>query len=1209
NDMNNTDSKSFQNHCPSVSLRENRRVAEIGNGSDPHWHQTTDKMSTFSDDDVRLAFNSLQSTLGFLTELTGATIVNDQCMNVFTDTDNDGIADAVDNCPNTPNSSQDDQDNDGFGDVCDSCIALDNTLIGTPCNDNDPCTSGELYDNNCGCTGGTFADDDNDGICDANDQCPGANDNLIGTTCDDGSACTINDIYDTNCQCSGTPLSDSDNDGICDSEDQCPGINDALIGSSCDDGDACTTGEVYDDNCNCSGGITTDSDSDGICDAQDPCPNDPFDICDLPSYCSSKGSSTQYEFIQSVNIDNIDNDSGNNNGYSDFTSIHTNLTPGMSYDIVLTPGFSGSAYSEYWKIWIDYNVDGDFSDSGEEVFTANGNGVLNGSVLIPANTSLGSKRMRVSMKYNSNSSSCGDFDFGEVEDYTVVIKTSCNVGVSCDDGDACTEGEAYDSNCNCTGGVTVDTDNDGTPDCNDGCPNDANKIETGQCGCGIADTDSDSDGTSDCNDACPNDANKISIGQCGCGVSDIDSDSDGTADCNDECPNDANKTIAGECGCGIADNDTDNDGTADCNDSCPNSATGDSDGDGVCDDLDICNGFDDSLDADNDGIPDGCDSCPNDSDSDNDGVCDDLDICSGFDDNLDADNDSIPDGCDSCPNSASGDSDGDGVCDDLDICNGFDDNLDVDNDGTPDGCDSTQGSCTLGTSCTSTDPCMTNAVFDTNCQCVGTLIDADNDGICSEQDPDDNDPCVPNQSSACNTCQEIISDGFESGFGNWIDGGSDAYRTNANANTGTWAIGLQDNNTTGTITSQALDLRGFSEITVDFSYYVVSFDNANEDFWLQISNNDGQSYSTVEEWNLTDEFNNNQRKNDSVTIAGPFSQNTRLRFRSDASGNADDVYLDDIVVNGCGADNSCTIGNSCDDGDNCTINDAYNAQCVCTGTLTDNDNDGICIGDDPNDNDPCVPNECQSCTELDSEGFESGLGIWNDGGSDAFRLSNSGFANNGSYSFRIRDNSGSNSSVFTDPMDWSSYATANVHFSYFANSMENNEDFFLEISTNGGSSFSVYQEWNSGTEFTNGVRYNETIEISGITFTTNVVIRFRCDATANGDQIYLDDIIIEGCGVNNIIANEIKTNARSHSDKSGLVSVTIMPNPVAEWLTIDGVKKNNVAFEIYNTAGVRLIKSNFYRPSINVSKLENGLYFIRLSIDGEQVIKKFIKGR
>jgi len=72
NNMNNTDSASFRNLCPSVSVRENRRVAEIGNGANPHWHLPTDLFSTYSELDFRLGFNALQTTLGSVAELAGA---------------------------------------------------------------------------------------------------------------------------------------------------------------------------------------------------------------------------------------------------------------------------------------------------------------------------------------------------------------------------------------------------------------------------------------------------------------------------------------------------------------------------------------------------------------------------------------------------------------------------------------------------------------------------------------------------------------------------------------------------------------------------------------------------------------------------------------------------------------------------------------------------------------------------------------------------------------------------------------------------------------------------------------------------------------------------------------------------------------------------------------------------------------------------------
>ncbi|MFQ5424860.1 MAG: thrombospondin type 3 repeat-containing protein [Phycisphaerae bacterium] len=67
----------------------------------------------------------------------------------------------------------------------------------------------------------------------------------------------------------------------------------------------------------------------------------------------------------------------------------------------------------------------------------------------------------------------------------------------------------------------MDTDGDGTADCNDGCPNDPNKIAPGVCGCGTPDTDTDSDGVADCNDNCPAVANADQADSDGNGVGDV----------------------------------------------------------------------------------------------------------------------------------------------------------------------------------------------------------------------------------------------------------------------------------------------------------------------------------------------------------------------------------------------------------------------------------------------------------------------------------------------------------------------------------------------------------------------------------------------------------------------------------------------------------------------------------------------------------------
>ncbi|MEM6698501.1 MAG: T9SS type A sorting domain-containing protein, partial [Bacteroidota bacterium] len=72
--------------------------------------------------------------------------------------------------------------------------------------------------------------------------------------------------------------------------------------------------------------------------------------------------------------------------------------------------------------------------------------------------------------------------------------------------------------------------------------------------------------------------------------------------------------------------------------------------------------------------------------------------------------------------------------------------------------------------------------------------------------------------------------------------------------------------------------------------------------------------------------------------------------------NGDRLFIDDVVIKGCnGNGGGCTPGAACDDGDACTINDVLDANCNCVGNFTDADNDGVCVGDDPDDNDPCVP--------------------------------------------------------------------------------------------------------------------------------------------------------------------------------------------------------------------------------------------------------------
>ncbi|PKH49875.1 hypothetical protein CXF68_03795 [Tenacibaculum sp. Bg11-29] len=142
------------------------------------------------------------------------------------------------------------------------------------------------------------------------------------------------------------------------------------------------------------------------------------------SYCASKGSRVTYEWIDYVAFGGMTNTTAANGGYGDFTSKVATVALGSANQLVLSAGFSGTAYNEHFTVWIDYNQDGDFTDAGEQIATGNSSSATNRitDIVIPSTATLGQTRMRVSMKYNAASTSCeANLGDGEVEDYTVNI--------------------------------------------------------------------------------------------------------------------------------------------------------------------------------------------------------------------------------------------------------------------------------------------------------------------------------------------------------------------------------------------------------------------------------------------------------------------------------------------------------------------------------------------------------------------------------------------------------------------------------------------------------------------------------------------------------------------------------------------------------------------------------------------------------------------
>ncbi|SHL59181.1 GEVED domain-containing protein [Hymenobacter psychrotolerans] len=142
-----------------------------------------------------------------------------------------------------------------------------------------------------------------------------------------------------------------------------------------------------------------------------------------PTYCASKGTNVSYEWIDLVSLGSINRSSSKDAGYYNGTATSTSVAAGSSQTISYSAGFTGTAYTEYWKIYIDYNQDGDFTDSGELVASrsSSSTATLTSTFTVPTTAKSGSTRLRVVMSDGSATTSCNSYSYGETEDYTINI--------------------------------------------------------------------------------------------------------------------------------------------------------------------------------------------------------------------------------------------------------------------------------------------------------------------------------------------------------------------------------------------------------------------------------------------------------------------------------------------------------------------------------------------------------------------------------------------------------------------------------------------------------------------------------------------------------------------------------------------------------------------------------------------------------------------
>ncbi len=147
-------------------------------------------------------------------------------------------------------------------------------------------------------------------------------------------------------------------------------------------------------------------------------------------YCSAGATDATNEWIGLVQIGAWSHEPTSGKGYLNQADINDDM-PELSLDmptpILLKPAYAAQPYREHFRVYVDYNGDGDFLDANELAFDPGFpvTDAVEGAILPPSEAQSGITRMRVLMKYRGVSGTppkpCEQFEFGQVVDYCVRI--------------------------------------------------------------------------------------------------------------------------------------------------------------------------------------------------------------------------------------------------------------------------------------------------------------------------------------------------------------------------------------------------------------------------------------------------------------------------------------------------------------------------------------------------------------------------------------------------------------------------------------------------------------------------------------------------------------------------------------------------------------------------------------------------------------------
>ncbi len=303
--------------------------------------------------------------------------------------------------------------------------------------------------------------------------------------------------------------------------------------------------------------------------------------------------------------------------------------------------------------------------------------------------------------------------------------------------------------------------------------------------------------------------------------------------------------------------------------------------------------------------------------------------------------------------------------------------------------------------------------------------------------------------------QEIyISDDFESGWGNWNDGGLHSIKYFSRFPYSEKAsLALRYGHSSSNTYTNPLQVSQYDQLKIAYTFYTYHLE-AGDACHLEISNNGGTSYELIKTYTTGQNVQSLKRYFDTLTI-NSVALNNQVVLRLRAAGNQsnDAWFFDDIQLQ-------------------------------------------------------AKPNSGNNWSTIDFNDFEEGFGIWNDGGAHCYR-SVIPYTTSGRHTALIR-HGGSSAQITSNSINLKDVTSLHCSFNTYVNYVESGDAFGLMISTDGGSNFDTLKYWSCPEDIQRRKRFDQKLSFYGLDLTENTKLRFQSFSNDYNDQFFIDDIKFYG---------------------------------------------------------------------------------------------------